>query len=323
MSQRPRILVTRRMTDAVHAHLEARFDADLNLADTPMARDALIAAMRRYDGILLSIGQRFDASMIEVLNATVKIVANFGAGTDHIDLDAARRVGLVVTNTPDAVTEATADLAMMLLLMAARRGGEAERLVRAGGWKGWGPTEMLGQGLDGRILGLVGFGRIAQAVARRASAFGLAIRYFSRTGAPAEVEALYGAVRTGSLEELAEAADILSLHVPGGEGTHHLVNASLIARMKPTAILVNTARGSVVDEPALTAALRERRLFAAGLDVFEREPEVHPDLLGLENAVLIPHLGSATIEARTAMGLQAAANLAAFFSGEEPPNRVA
>lgn len=323
MNERPHILVTRRMTDAVHDHLRSRFDADLNEADAPMDAAAITAAMTRYDGLLLSIGQRFDAESIATPGATVKIVANFGAGTDHIDLEAARRAGLVVTNTPDAVTEATADLAMMLILMSARRGGESERLLREGGWKGWGPTEMLGQSLGGKTLGLLGFGRIAQAVATRAAAFGMRILYHSRSVAPAEVEAAYAARRAPTLEALAEASDVLSIHVPGGKESRHLVDAGLIARMKPTAILVNTARGTVLDEPALAAALRERRIFAAGLDVFEHEPQVHPHLLGLENVVLIPHLGSATVEARTAMGLQAAENLEAFFAGMEPPNRVA
>lgn len=322
LSERPHILVTRRMTDAVHDYLRSRFDTDLNESDVPMDGAALAAAMSRYDGILLSIDRRLDAETIATPNATVKIVANFGAGVDHIDLDAAGRSGLVVTNTPDAVTEPTADLAMMLILMAARRGGEAERLLRSGGWAGWAPTEMLGRSLGGKTLGLLGFGRIAQAVARRAAGFGMRILYHSRSGAPAELEDGCGASRAPTLEALAEASDVLSIHVPGGEGTRHLVDAHLIARMKPTAILVNTARGTVVDEPALAAALRERRIFAAGLDVFEREPQVHPDLLGLENVALIPHLGSATVEARTAMGLQAAANLEAFFDGREPPNRV-
>ncbi len=323
MNAPPRLLVTRRMTDAVHDHLRAHFDAELNELDRPMGQEELVAAMRRYDAILLAIGQRFDATTIRAPGRSVRIVANFGAGTDHIDLDAAKAEGLIITNTPDAVTEATADLAMMLILMAARRGGEAERLVRAGRWKGWGPTEMLGQGLGGKTLGLLGFGRIAQAVAQRALGFGMKIVYHSRSGAPAETETRFRASRAASLEALAELADVLSLHVPGGEASRHLIDAALLARMKPSAILVNSARGSVVDEPALARALREGQIAAAGLDVFEAEPKVHPELLDLENVVLIPHLGSATIEARTAMGMQAAANLQAYFAGEAPPNRVA
>jgi lactate dehydrogenase-like 2-hydroxyacid dehydrogenase len=313
---RPRLYVTRRLPDAVEARLAARFETSFNPEDRPRERHELEAAMREHDAICPTITDRFDADLLALPGRRVRILANFGAGVDHVDLAAAATHGIAVTNTPDALTDATADIAILLMLMAARRAGEGERELRAGRWTGWRPTHMIGQGLSGRTLGLIGFGRIAQATGRRAEAFGMRVLHHSRrpSGAPGHV---------ASIEALAAKADILSLHVPGGAETRHLVDARLIARMKPTAILVNTARGPVVDEAALAAALRERRIAAAGLDVYEREPAVHPDLLACENAVLLPHLGSATIETRTAMGMQAADNLDAFFGSGELPNRVA
>lgn len=323
MAERPRLLVTRRLPQAVEAYLDEQYDARLNDSDTPLGADALAAAMREYDAICPTITDRFDSEILAAPGRTVRILANFGAGLDHINVAAAKAAGIVVTNTPDALTDATADIAVLLMLMAARRAGEGERELRAGRWKGWRPTHMLGRALTGKVLGLVGFGRIAQATAVRARSFGMTVLYYSRRPAPAEIEASLGAQRCASLEELVQAADIVSLHVPGGQETRHLVDEHLLATMKPGAILVNTARGPVIDEAALAAALRSGRIGAAGLDVYEREPAVHPDLLNLENAVLLPHLGSATIETRTAMGMQAAANLDAFFAGRDPPNRVA
>ena len=319
----PRLLVTRRLPDAVERHLSALFDVTLNPDDRPLSRNALCEAMKSHNALCPTITDRIDADLLSSPGLPVRIIANFGAGLDHIDLAAASHAGIVVTNTPDALTDATADLALLLMMMAARRAGEGERELRAGHWAGWRPTHMLGQGLGGKLLGLVGFGRIAQATAARAAACGMRIAYFSRSAAPADVAARLSATRTASLEGLAQAADVLSLHVPGGSDTRHLVDARLLARMKPTALLINTARGSVVDEAALADALSTGRIAAAGLDVYEREPAVHPGLLNLDNVVLLPHLGSATIETRTAMGLQVAANLEAFFKGQEPPNRMA
>jgi len=322
-AQRSSVLVTRRLPDAVETRLAAQFRAVLNGSDEPLERGALEAAMREQDGLLTTITDRIDAALIATEGRRVRIVANFGTGTDHIDVDAARRAGIIITNTPDALTEATAELTILLMLMAARRAGEGERVLRAGEWKGWGPTQLIGQGLEGRTLGLVGFGRIARRTAAKALGLGMSVRYFSRGRAPADVEQVLGATAAESLADLAAEADILSLHVPGGGDTHHLVDRRILARMKPTAILVNTARGSVVDEAALAEALAEGRIAAAGLDVYEREPEVEPMLLSLPNAILLPHLGSATIEARTAMGMQAADNLEDYFAGREPRNRVA
>lgn len=323
MNARPSILVTRRLPGPVEETLQTSFNVTLNEADVALDKAALAAAMRRYDAICPTITDRFDAELFEAPDTTVRLLANFGAGVEHIDLIAAKSAGILVTNTPDALTEATADLAMMLMLMAARRAGEGERELRAGRWTGWRPTHLMGQGLTGKTLGLIGFGRIAQATAVRARAFGMHIRYYSRRSAPAEIETALAASRMPSLDALVKEADVLSLHVPGGEATHHLIDAKLLARARPNAILVNTARGSIVDEAALANALRLKQLAAAGLDVFEREPAICPDLLGLENVVLLPHLGSATGETRTAMGMQAIANIEAFFEGQEPPNRVA
>jgi lactate dehydrogenase-like 2-hydroxyacid dehydrogenase len=279
--------------------------------------------MTRYDAICPTITDRIDAELLATPGATVKILGNFGAGFEHIDLTAARKAGIAVTNTPDALTDTTADLAILLMLMAARRAGEGERELRDGRWTGWRPTHLIGQGVSGKTLGLVGFGRIAQATAKRARAFGMRIRYFSRTRASETIEAACDASPADTLEALAAEADVLSLHIPGGAATRHLIDAPLLARMKPHAILINTARGPVVDEAALAEALTQGRIGAAGLDVYEQEPAVHPTLLRCERAVLLPHLGSATIETRTAMGMQAAENLEAFFDGREPPNRVA
>ena len=279
--------------------------------------------MCEHDGLVSTITDRIDATLIGMKNRRVRIIANFGAGTDHIDVAAAKEARLVVTNTPDALTEATAELAIMLMLMAARRAGEGERVLRSGEWRGWGPTHMIGQGLSGRTLGLIGFGRIAQSTAAKARGLGMAIRYFSRSRASAEVEDRLQASPAESLKALAAEADIVSVHVPGGPATRHLVDGQFLALMKPTAILVNTARGSVVDEAALAQVLAQGSIAAAGLDVYEREPEVEPMLLSLPNMVLLPHLGSATIEARTAMGMQAVDNLEDYFAGREPRNRVA
>jgi lactate dehydrogenase-like 2-hydroxyacid dehydrogenase len=315
--------VTRRLPASVEDQLRQLYDVVLNSSDEPMSRQDLRAAMRDCDGLVPTITDRIDADILETPGRRVRILANFGAGTDHIDLTTARDHGIAVTNTPDALTEATAELAILLMLMAARRAGEGERELRSGEWTGWRPTHLVGQGLAGRTLGLVGFGRIAQRTAFKALGLGMKIRYFARSQAPHDVETALQATRAASASALAAEADILSLHVPGGEATRHMIDGALLSKMKPTAILVNTARGSVIDEAALAEALDQGQLAAVGLDVYEREPDVHPALLAHARAVLLPHLGSATAEARNAMGMQAADNLQAFFAGKELPNRVA
>lgn len=317
MTHRPRILLTRRWTSEVEQHLSSRYDVALNERDVPLTTDELRQAMRDCDALCPTVTDRIDATVLDVPDRRVRLVGNFGVGFNHIDVTTARRLGIHVTNTPDVLTETTAELAILLMLMATRRAGEGERELRAGRWTGWRPTHLMGRSLAGKLLGLVGFGRIAQATARKArAAFGMQVAYYGRRRATPQVEAETGAGFFPSLEELLAAADVVSLHCPGGAETFHLINAARLAHMKPDAVLVNTARGSVVDEAALAAALAERRIGAAGMDVYEDEPRVHPSLLSLQNAVLLPHLGSATEETRTAMGMRVAGNLHAFFSGQ-------
>src|SRR5439155_578118 len=249
-----------------------------------------------------------------------KILANFGVGFNHIDVAAAKARGLVVTNTPDVLTDDTADDAVMLMLMVGRRAGEGERHVRAGAWTGWRPTQMLGTKVSGKTLGLIGMGRIGRAVARRAHhGFGMRVIFHDLYPPPAELVAKLGAVAKRTIEDVLREADFVSLHSPATPETHHLINAARLELMKPSAFLINTARGDIVDEAALVAALKARRIAGAALDVFEREPQVSPELLTMENVVLLPHLGSATQETRVAMGLRALENLKAFFSGAAPP----
>lgn len=323
MTDRPSLYVTRRLPEAVERHLRAHWDVTLNAEDQPPTPAQLAAAIARYDALLPTITDRIDSALLGRPDRRVRIIANYGAGVDHIDLDAAHAAGVVVTNTPDVLTEATAEIAILLMLMASRRAGEGERELRDGRWTGWRPSHLIGQGLAGRTLGLVGFGRIGQATAAKARGLGMRIRYASRSRAAPEVEAALGAERAASLQALAADSDVLSLHMPGGEATRHLVDAALLSVMPRHAIVVNTARGSVIDEAALAEALAEGRIAGVGLDVYEHEPVVHPGLLAHPRAVLLPHLGSATIEARTAMGMRAVANLDAFFRGEAPGDRVA
>jgi lactate dehydrogenase-like 2-hydroxyacid dehydrogenase len=316
MSARPRILLTRRWTEEVEKYLAERFDVTLNDSDVPMDAAALRNAMRSHDALCPTVTDRIDESVLATDGRRVQLIGNFGVGYNHIDVEAAKRLGIRVSNTPDVLTETTADLAILLLLMTTRRAGEGERELRAGRWIGWRPTHMMGQSLAGKVLGLIGFGRIAQATARKAHhAFGMRIAYNGRRRAGAAVEQETGAEFIDSVDELVAVCDVVSLHCPGGASTFHLINAERLRLMKRSAVLINTARGPVVDEAALVAALTERRIAAAGLDVYEEEPRVHPGLLALENAVLLPHLGSATVETRTAMGMRVAQNLEAYFAG--------
>lgn len=317
---KPKILISRRWPQTVEARLAARYDVTLNETDAPLTLDQLRAAMTDYDALCPTVSDRIPAEVLSAPDARVRILANYGAGYEHIDLEAAKAVGIAVTNTPDVLTDATAELALLLMLMASRRAGEGERELRGGEWSGWRPTHLLGQSLAGKTLGLVGYGRIAQATARRArAALGMSIAYHSRRRAEDED----GAVYFDSLEALAETADVLSLHTPGGPQTHHMINAALLKRMKPSAILINTARGSVVNEDDLARALTEGVIAGAGLDVYQGEPAINPALLAAPNAVLLPHLGSATLETRTAMGMRVADNLDRFFDGEPLLDRVA
>ena len=320
---RPRVLMTRRWPEAVEQHLSQRYELTLNVADAPLGPEAMAEALHTHDAVCPTVSDDLNAAVLERGAGKVRILGNYGVGVNHIDLEACRRLGLVVSNTPDVLTDATAELAILLMLMVARRAGEGERHVRAGDWIGWRPTHMVGAQVTGKTLGLIGFGRIAQAVARKAHhGFGMPILYNSRRRADPEVEAVCGASFCPSLEDLFERSDFVSLHCPGGADTFHLVNADRLRRMKPGAFLINTARGPVVDEAALIAALGARAIAGAGLDVYEAEPRVPDALKAIENVVLLPHLGSATTETRVAMGLRVAANLDAFFDGLAPPDRV-
>ncbi|MGN6424481.1 MAG: 2-hydroxyacid dehydrogenase [Asticcacaulis sp.] len=314
----PKILLTRPWPQGAQSWLQARFDVTVH-PGPGLDAAALSEALLAYDALGTAVNDKLSKDVFATPHPRAKLIANFGVGYEHIDVTAAKAAGLIVTNTPDVLTEATADIALMLMLMASRRAGEGERQVRAGHWKGWGAKALMGQSLQGKTLGLVGFGRIAQATARKAQrALDMRIAYYSRRRAAPEIEAETGARFVSSLDDLLAQSDVVSLHVPGGADTHHLIDAVRLTRMKTSAILINTARGPVVDEAALAQALLDRRIWAAGLDVYEHEPVVHPDLLGLDNAVLLPHLGSATVETREAMGMRAAENIALFFAGQPP-----
>ncbi|WP_316015240.1 D-glycerate dehydrogenase [Roseobacter sp. HKCCA0434] len=312
-----RLFVTRRLPQRV---MERARDmgADLHDSDEVLDADALRAALRDYDAILCTIGDRFDADLFAT-DVRTKLLANFGVGYNHIDVEAARAAGVTVTNTPGVLTDATADLAMTLMLMVLRRAGEGERMVRAGDWSGWTPTQMLGRGVTGRTLGIVGMGRIGQAMAARAHhGFGMEIVYYNRSAK----DLPFPARRLDTVEAVAAGSDVVALHVPAGPETRHIFGAHAIASMRPEGVLVNTARGDVLDETALIAALQEGRIGGAGLDVYENEPTVPNALRALENVVLLPHLGSATLEVREAMGMMALDNVAAHVEGRDLPNPV-
>lgn len=306
-----KLLVTRPLPDPVMQAARSRFDVSARTSTLPMTPEELRASLREFDAVLPTLGDLYRAEVFDdVPQPRARILANFGVGFNHIDVGAARAAGLVVTNTPGAVTDATADIAMTLILMTARRAGEGERLVRAGKWQGWHPTQMLGLHVTGKTLGIIGMGRIGKAIARRAHhGFGMEIVYYNRSETEPGLPA-----RAVSLTE-AMAADVVVVAVPGGPANHHLINAEQLAAMKPGAILVNIARGDVVDEAALAHALQHGAIGGAGLDVYEHEPQIHPALLTLENVTLLPHLGTAALEVRTSMGMMAVENLIARAEG--------
>lgn len=319
---KPRVLITRRWPEQAERAMAEHFDLTLNDNDIPMSEADLIAAMAEYDAICPCVTDRMAATVLQAENTRVKIIGNYGVGFDHIDVDAAKSAGLAVTNTPGVLTDATADLAMTLMMMLARRAGEGERLVRADKWEGWYPTEMMGGMITGRTLGIIGMGRIGLGMAERAyHGFGIKILYHNRRQVPG-VETLQ-AQYFADLEELLPQADFVAMHCPSSPETYHLMNRERFALMKPSACLINTARGDVVDEAALVQALKDGQIAGAGLDVYEQEPRVSQALLDMENVVLLPHLGSATVETRTAMGLKVLDNLRAWFAGEAPPDRIA
>jgi glyoxylate reductase len=313
-----KVLVTREIPEAGLRPLEA-YDLTV-LSEAPPARDELLEAAEGAVGVLSNVTEKMDAEFMDAAGSGLKVIANMAVGYDNVDVEAAEERGIVVTNTPGVLDETTADTAFMLLLAAARRLGESERILRAGDWEWWGPKLFVGVDVWGKTLGIVGMGRIGQAVARRARGFGMEILYHNRSrneDAERELDAHYA-----DLDELLETADFVSVHTPLTEETRHLIGPEELDKMKPAAVLVNTSRGPVVDEGALADALADGRIFAAGLDVYEEEPNVHPKLLELENAVLAPHIGSGSQETRDRMAVLAAENIVAVLSGGEPKTPV-
>ena len=321
-SPRLKVVLTRRLPDTVETRMRELFDAELNLTDAPMDRAALEAAVRRADVLVPTITDAIDGALLAGAGERLKMIANFGAGVDHIDIDAAVEKGLIVTNTPGVLTEDTADLTMGLILAVSRRIVEGAAVVAEGRFEGWTPTWMTGRKLWGKRLGIVGMGRIGQALARRARAFGMQVHYHNRKPVPDMVAEELGATWWDDLDQMLARMDIISLNCPATRETHHLLSAARLARLQPHALLVNTARGELIDEAALAGAVARRAIAGVGLDVYEHEPAVHPGLLGHPNVVLLPHLGSATLEARQDMGDRVIANILTFQNAHRPPDRV-
>lgn len=318
----PRVAVTRVLPDATMRRLAELFDARLPADDRPMTRDELGQAMANCEVLVPTVTDQIDADLIAAAGPALKLIANFGAGVNHIDLKAARARGVVVTNTPGVLTEDTADMAMALILAVPRRLAEGEKLVRSGGWTGWSPGGMLGHRIGGKKLGIVGMGRIGQAVARRARAFGLSIHYHNRHRLPAVLEAELGAAWRPNLDGMLAEIDILSIHTPRNPDSENLLDARRLSLLRPHVFLINTSRGGIVDEDALTDALEQGRLAGAGLDVWRHEPEIDPRLLALPNVVMTPHMGSATYEGRVATGDKVILNIRMWADGHRPPDQV-
>jgi len=318
----PRVVVTRRLLPATETRMGELFDAKFNADDKTLDRSGLISAMRSADVLVPTVTDRIDAEMIAEAGDRLGLIANFGAGTDHIDLAAARARKIVVTNTPGVFTDDTADMTMALIISVPRRFASGVRVLMTGEWTGWGPSAMLGHRLGGKTLAILGMGRIGQAVAHRARAFGLEVVYHNRHRLPSTVETMLGARFEPDLDTMIARADILTLHCPASADTRNILDARRIASMKPGAYVINTARGDLIDEEALIAALRAGRLGGAGLDVFAHEPEIDPRLLALPNLVAMPHLGSATIEGREASGERVIANIRFWADGHRPPDQV-
>ncbi len=314
-----KVLISKRLPDSVLAEARAHYDVTLRETEEAMNAEEVSTALGAYDAILPTLGDDIsDVAISGCDDLRAKIIANFGVGFNHINVEAAKARGLVVTNTPGAVTDATADIAITLMLMTARRAGEGERLVRSGQWSGWQPTQMLGLHVSGKTVGIIGMGRIGQAIAQRCSGgFGCKVVYANRSE-----KAVPHAEQLGSMQEVAQAADVVFVATPGGPGTRHLIDADVMSAMQPHAILVNISRGDVVDETALIAALQAGQLAGAGLDVYEHEPAVPKALREMENVTLLPHLGTNALEVREDMGRMALANLHAFFAGKPVPNPV-
>jgi glyoxylate reductase len=320
--KKPLVIVTRKLPDVIETRMRELFDARLNLADEAMSREALIAAVQTADVLVPTVTDRIDARILSRAGEKLRLIANFGAGVDNIDLETARARGITVTNTPGVLTDDTADIAMALILAVPRRLVDGANVLTAGGFKGWSPTWMLGHRVTGKRLGIIGMGRIGQAVARRAKAFGLQIHYHNRRPVPKPTEEELEATYWDSLDQMLVRMDIVSVNCPHTPATYHLLSARRLKLLKPTAYVVNTARGEVIDENALARMLEAGELAGAGLDVFEHEPAVNPKLLKLKNVVLLPHMGSATLEGRIDMGEKVIINIKTFVDGHKPPDRV-
>ena len=322
--KKPLVVVTRRLPDVVETRMRELFDAKLNVTDKPMGQAELVAAAKSADVLVPTVTDRIDRSVLAQSGPQLKLIANFGTGVDNIDLDTARNRGIIVTNTPGVLTEDTADMTMALILAVPRRLAEGTQILKdpKHGWAGWSPTWMLGHRIWGKRLGIIGMGRIGQAVARRAKAFGLQIHYHNRKPVPAAIEQELEATYWESLDQMLARVDIVSVNCPHTPATYHLLSARRLKAMKPSAYIVNTARGEVIDENALARMLEAGELAGAGLDVFEHEPAVNPKLLKLKNVVLLPHMGSATLESRIDMGEKVIVNIKTYADGHRPPDRV-
>lgn len=320
--QKPLVIVTRKLPDSIETRMMELFDVRLNLSDEPFSPSQMIEAVREADILVPTVTDRIDARVLSEAGENLRLIASFGTGVDHIDLATARQRGITVTNTPGVLTEDTADMTMALILAVPRRLVEGEKLIRGGDWSGWSPTAMLGHRIHGKRLGIIGMGRIGQAVARRARGFGLSIHYHNRRRVHEEVEQELEATYWENLDQMLSRMDIISINCPHTPATYHLISPRRLALIQPHAYIVNTSRGEVMDENALVKALQNREISGAGLDVFEHEPQVNPKLMKLDNAVLLPHMGSSTIEGRMDMGQKVIMNIKVFVDGHTPPDRV-
>src|SRR5579885_1034722 len=320
--KKPLVIVTRTLPSAIETRLMELFDTRLNADDKPLTAAELVDAVKTADVLVPTVTDRIDSRVLSQAGPRLKLIASFGTGVDHIDLDSARQRGITVTNTPGVLTEDTADMSMALVLATARRMGAGERMVRAGKWTGWSPTSMLGGRLLGKRMGIVGMGRIGQALARRARGFGLSIHYHNRRRVPEAIEQELEATYWESLDQMLARMDVISVNCPHTPATFHLLSARRLKLLRPQCVLVNTSRGEVIDEEALTRMLVAHEIAGAGLDVYEREPAISPKLLRLENVVLLPHMGSATLEGRIDMGEKVIINIKTFTDGHRPPDRV-
>jgi glyoxylate reductase len=321
-TRKPKVIVTRKLPDPVETRMRELFDTELNISDEPMSRKQLIEAVGRCDVLSSTITDKIDAGLIEKAGERLKLIANFGAGVDHIDVAAANAKGIVVTNTPGVLTEDTADLTMTLIMATLRRVVEGANAVQAGEFTGWAPTWMLGRRITGKRLGIIGMGRIGASVARRAKAFGLQIHYHNRKPVSHVVSDELEATYWDSLDQMLARVDIVSVHTPATPSSYHLLSARRLRLLQPHAVVINTARGSIIDEQALADLLADGKIAGCGLDVFEQEPRINPKLLKLPQAVLLPHMGSATVEARVDMGEKVIINIKTWMDGHRPPDRV-